>query len=160
MKSADLFALVAGGIGFVVNVVTLLALLSGWVSIPDGSFFKSPFAFGVITYFIALYSTLLILYFWSSAAAEKFYSPMGIGALQLRNKAVSQLAFLLWVPVFLLWSIVVFDAGQKAGYVPIVLLPFGLFWFFNVVGCGGVAAEIVELFHKFLHPDSSIYRIR
>jgi hypothetical protein len=156
MKNSELFAIISGTIGFIMNLVGLFGIWTGWVTLPDASFFKSPLAFGIVTYFAMIYSVMLVLYFWSSSMTRKWERSGKALSLELKQNAVRTVAAILWLPLFWLWAVVIVDAGHKAEYWPGTMLFFAIFWFFNTAAAAQAFTVAVETLYMFHTPTAKL----
>jgi hypothetical protein len=154
----DVFAFIAGAIGFVVDVVGLIGIISGFVTLPTGSFFKhNPFALAVLTLCSVVYSVLLLLYFIRRKVHRRWLSQSTFLSEAADETWMLIAAYLLWVPIFLIWAIAIWTVGADAGYkAPILAVVFVLFCFFARAAGGRYLCETVCYFDMALNPGEGL----
>jgi hypothetical protein len=161
MTKSEVFALVAGIVGLVVDFAAMVALLSGAISLPSTSFLgSSPFSLAIVTFFPIVYSMLLVLYFARVYWRKRWEIQKWATTDAAEKSACQTLSYLLFVPAYLLWAAVMWTSAQAAEYPPLLGVPFVFFSLF-VLGAGGsLLAEIVDEFDLVLNPAFRARRMR
>lgn len=154
----EIFAFIAGAIGFIVDVVGLVGIISGFVRLPTGSFLESnPFALAVVSLFSVVYSLTLLLYFIRRKVHKRWHAQEAVLSKDADEIWMLMAAYLLWVPIFLIWSIAIWGAGVDAGYhAPMLAVVFVIFCIFGLSLGGGCLCEIVRYFDMALNPGEDL----
>ena len=155
MKKSDIFALTAGLLGFVVDIAALIALLSGALAIPDSTLLgSSPVALAVLSFFSLVYSIILVVYFSRQAFRKRWAGQRWVATLEKEQEASNTIAYLLFIPGFWLWSIVIWRAGAAAGYPEGLAVPFAFFWLAGMMFGGVFIADTVDTLDIVMNPGA------
>jgi hypothetical protein len=116
-RSAELFALVAGTIGLIVDLVGFVGIVSGFVTIPAASFFGThPAALAVVTFFGLAYTIILFLYALRVALMRRWFAQNALPAEAEASSFFRGVAQLVWLPLFWLWVVSIWQVGGDAVY--------------------------------------------
>lgn len=152
--SSTIFALVAGVVGLIVDVVGLVGIITGFVPLPAGSLFReSPIALGLVTFFSMVYSLLLFLVFLRVYLRKRWITQGNIVTSEAEVELFSIISYLVWIPLFWLWSIVVWKAGVQADYVGGVAAIFVMFWCIAIAGGGAFLRDTAQLLDTAFNPE-------
>ncbi|MGO4684063.1 hypothetical protein [Hyphomicrobium sp. 2TAF46] len=153
--NGEMFALIAGAVGFAVDMVGLVCIISGFVTLPAESFLKNnPFALAVISLCSIVYSLLLLLYFIRRKVQRRWHAQRTYLSKDADERWMLTAAYLLWIPIFLVWSIAIWNAGVDAGYqAPGIGMVFLIFCFFGLPLGGTYLCDFVRHFDLALNPE-------
>lgn len=114
---AEVFALVAGSVGLIVDLVAMAGIISGFVSIPATSFLGThPAALAVVTLFGLIYSNLLFMYALRVALTKRWLAQNVLPAEDQISHFFSVISDVIWLPMFWLWVMAIWQVGSDASY--------------------------------------------
>ncbi|SEH06340.1 hypothetical protein [Candidatus Venteria ishoeyi] len=156
LEKFNLFAII---LGLVVNIITILGLLLGFVEAkPDVSFLLSKPAITIITAILLLYSNIGLSYYFLHSLKNRWAKRSVAPTLNTFFTGFFILIAMFWIPFFWLWIIGMYELWEiKSLTSPKELKDSTdaafLIAFFGAVGIPFLIQKIIIIIDNFLNPN-------